>query len=142
MVRSGRSRQLFDGQAEPGLNALLTSVNRINAPHRLVVQLNSGIEVLGHGESRSISLKDVGIVAYDVSPDGTKILAASYVTEPTHYTREDQLLTIDTLSGERTTLVRASPTEDLGPALWSPDGGEVAYRLSTLSVDPATEHPG
>jgi Tol biopolymer transport system component len=109
---------------------------------RLVVQLNSGIEVLGHEESRSISLKDERIVAYDVSPDGTKILAASYVTEPTHYTREDQLLTIDTLSGERTTLVRASPTEDLGPALWSPDGGEVAYRLSTLSVDPATEHPG
>jgi Tol biopolymer transport system component len=109
---------------------------------RLVVQLNSGIEVLGHGESRSISRKDERIVAYDVSPDGTKILAASYVTEPTHYTREDQLLTIDTLSGERTTLVRASQTEDLGPALWSPDGGEVAYRLSTLSVDPATEHPG
>jgi TolB protein len=109
---------------------------------RLVVQLNSGIEVLGHGESRSISLKDERIVGYDVSPDGTKILAASYVTELTHYTREDQLLTIDTSSGERTTLVRASPTEDLGPALWSPDGGEVAYRLSTLSVDPATEHPG
>jgi len=109
---------------------------------RLVVQLNSGIEVLGHVESRSISLEDERIVAYDVSPDGTKVLAASYVTEPTHYTREDQLLTIDTLSGERTTLVRASPTEDLGPAVWSPDGTEVAYRLSTLSVDPATEHPG
>jgi TolB protein len=109
---------------------------------RLVVQLNSGIEVLGHWESRSISLKDERIVAYDVSPDGTEILAASYVTEPTHYTREDELLTIDTSSGERTTLVRASPTEDLGPAIWSPDGTEVAYRLSILSVDPATEHPG
>jgi TolB protein len=109
---------------------------------RLVVQLTSGIQVLRHGESRSISLKDERIVAYDVSPDGTKILAASYVTEPTHYTREDQLLTIDTMSGERITLVGASPTEDLGPALWSPVGGEVAYRLSTLSVDPATEHPG
>ena len=109
---------------------------------RLVVQVSSGIEVLGPGESRSISVKDERIVAYDVSPDGTDILAASYVTEPTHYTREDELLTIDTSSGERTTLVRASPTEDLGPAVWSPDGTEVAYRLSILAVDPATEHPG
>ena len=109
---------------------------------RLVVQVNSGIEVLGHGESRSVSPGGERIIAYDLSPDGSKVLAASYVTEPTHYTREDQLLTIDTLSGERTTLVRAGLTEDLGPAVWSPDGSEVAYRLSTLSVDPATEHPG
>jgi Tol biopolymer transport system component len=50
---------------------------------RLVVRLNTGIEVLGYGESRSISLQDERIVAYDVSPDGTEILAASYVTEPT-----------------------------------------------------------
>ena len=109
---------------------------------RLVVQVNSGIEVLGHGESRSVSPGGERIIAYDLAPDGSRVLAASYVTEPTHYTREDQLLTIDTVSGERTPLVRASPTEDLGPAMWSPDGSEVAYRLSTLSVDPATEHPG
>jgi dipeptidyl aminopeptidase/acylaminoacyl peptidase len=109
---------------------------------RLGVQVNSGIEVLGHGESRSVSPGGERIIAYDLAPDGSKILAASYVTEPTHYTREDQLLTIDTFSGERTVLVRAIPTEDLGPAMWSPDGSEVAYRLSTLSVDPATEHPG
>ena len=125
---------------------------------RLVVQVNSGIEVLGHGEdllvdelpdhllghgeNRSASPGGERIIAYDLSPDGSKVLAASYVTEPTHYTREDQLLTIDTVSGERTPLVRASPTEDLGPAMWSPDGSELAYRLSTLSVDPATEHPG
>jgi DNA-binding beta-propeller fold protein YncE len=109
---------------------------------RLVVQLNSGIEVLGHGESRSVSPGGERIIAFDLSPDGSKVLAASNVTEPTHYTREDQLLTIDTLSGERSTLVRAGPTEDLSPAVWSPDGSEVAYRLSTLSVDPATERPG
>ncbi len=109
---------------------------------RLVVQLNSGIEVLSQGESRTVPVGGERIVAYDLSPDGSKVLAASYVTEPTHYTRKDKLLTIDTSSGERTTLVRASPTEDLGPAIWSPDSGEVAYRLSTLAVDPATEHPG
>jgi WD40 repeat protein len=109
---------------------------------RLVVQLNSAIEVLSQGESRTVPVGGERIVAYDLSPDGSKVLAASYVTEPTHYTREDELLTIDTSSGERTTLVRASPTEDLGPAIWSPDGGEVAYRLSTLAVDPATERPG
>lgn len=109
---------------------------------RLVVQLNSGIQVLGRGESRSVPLGGERIVAYGVSPDGSKILAASYVTEPTHYSREDQLLSIDTLSGERTTLVRASRMEDLGPAVWAPDGSKVAYRLSTLSVDPANAHPG
>ena len=107
-----------------------------------MVQVNSGIEVLGQGERRSLPATGGRIAAYGVSPDGSKVVAATYVTEPTHYTRVDQLLTIDTASGQQTVLVRAAPTEDVGPAVWSPDGSEVAYRLSTLSVDPAIEHPG
>ena len=109
---------------------------------QLVIQLSSGIEILGPGTTRSLSFGGEPIYAYGVSPDGSRIVAASYVTEPTHYTRVDQLLTIDPVSGRQTVLVRAGSTEDLGPAVWSPDGGEVAYRVSTLTADPALEHPG
>jgi dipeptidyl aminopeptidase/acylaminoacyl peptidase len=108
---------------------------------RLVLQLQSGIEVLAQGDGRSLSLGVDAIVAYDVSPDVSNVLAATYVTEPTNYTREDQLLAIDPLTGDRTVLVRADPKEDLGPAVWSPDGQRVAYRLTVLPVDPALERP-
>ena len=108
---------------------------------RLVLQLNPGIEVLAQGDGRSLSLGGDAIVAYDVSPDTSNVLAATYVTEPTNYTREDQLLAIDPWTGERTVLVRAGPKEDLGPAVWSPDGQRVAYRLTVLPVDPALERP-
>jgi dipeptidyl aminopeptidase/acylaminoacyl peptidase len=103
--------------------------------------LNSGIEVLAQGDGRSLSLGGDAIVAYDLSPDASSVLAASYMTEPTNYTREDQLFAIDPSTGERTVLVRAGPKEDLGPAIWSPDGQRVAYRLTVLPVDPALERP-
>jgi dipeptidyl aminopeptidase/acylaminoacyl peptidase len=108
---------------------------------RLVLQLNSGIEVLAQGDGRSLSLGGDAIVAYDVSPDASNVLAATFVTEPTNYTREDQLFAIDPSTGERTVLVRAGPQEDLGPAVWSPDGHRLAYRLTVLPVDPALERP-
>jgi Tol biopolymer transport system component len=108
---------------------------------RLVLQLNSGIEVLAQGDGRSLSLGGDAIVAYDVSPDTSNVLAVTYMTEPTNYTREDQLFAIDPSTGERTVLVRAGPKEDLGPAVWSPDGQRVAYRLTVLPVDPALERP-
>jgi Tol biopolymer transport system component len=108
---------------------------------RLVLRLNSGIEVLAKGDGRSLSLGGDAIVAYDVSPDASNVLAATYVTEPTNYTREDQLFAIDPSTGERTVLVLAGPKEDLGPAVWSPDGRRVAYRLTILPVDPALERP-
>jgi Tol biopolymer transport system component len=109
---------------------------------RLVIQLNSGIEVLADGGSQSVPRGGGRVYAYGVSPDGGKVVVASYVTEPTHYTRNDEVLAIDLSTGARTVLVRASATEDLGPAVWSPDGIDVAYRLSVLSVDPAVQHPG
>jgi WD40 repeat protein len=108
---------------------------------RLVLQLNPGIEVLAQGDGRSLSLDGDALVAYDVSPDASNVLAATYVTEPTNYTREDQLIAIDPSTGERTVLVHAGPKEDLGPAVWSPDGRRVAYRLTVLPVDPAMERP-
>jgi len=108
---------------------------------RLVLQLNSGIEVLAHREDRSVSLGGDAIVGYGVSSDASNVLAGTYVTEPTNYTREDELLTIDPSTGERTVLVRAGPKEDFGPAVWSPDGQRVAYRLTILPVDPAKQRP-
>ena len=108
---------------------------------RLVLQTNSGIEVVAQGDDESVSIGDGAIFAYDTSPDTGDILAATYVT-PNNYTREDQLLTIYPSTGERTVLVRAGPKEDLGPAVWSPDGQRVAYRLTVLAVDPAMQHPG
>jgi len=100
-----------------------------------------GIEVVAQGDRRSISLEGDSIVAYDVSPDAGDVLVATYVTEPTNYTRENELLTIDPSTGERAALVRAGPKEDLGPAVWSPDGQHVAYRLTVLPIDPAKERP-
>ena len=126
------------GAALPGT---VTATGDAVPEGRLVLQLNSGIEVLANGDRRSVALGGGAIFAYDVSPDATNILAAAYVTEPTHYTREDKLLTIDPSTGERTVLVRAGPKEDFGPAVWSPDGQRVAYRLTILPVDPAKQRP-
>jgi Tol biopolymer transport system component len=129
--------------ATPKTSIRSTPAPEVTVPEgQLVIQLSSGIEILGPGSTRGLSLGGEPIYAYGVSPDGSRIVAASYVTEPTHFTRQDQLLSIDTLSGQRTVLVRAGSTEDLGPAVWSPDSGEVAYRVSTLTADPALEHPG
>jgi WD40 repeat protein len=127
-----------NGEVAPGT---VTASGDAVPEGRLVLQLNSGIEVLAQGDGRSLSLGGDAIVAYDVSPDASNVLAATYVTEPTNYTREDQLFAIDPWTGERTVLVRAGPKEDLGPAVWSPDGQRVAYRLTVLPVDPALERP-
>jgi hypothetical protein len=76
---------------------------------RLALQLNSGIEVLAEGDGRSLSLGGDAIVAFDLSPDASNVLAATYVTEPTNYTREDQLFAIDPWTGERTVLGSGGP---------------------------------
>jgi hypothetical protein len=118
-----------------------TPATEVTVPEgQLVIQLRSRIEILGPGTTRSLSLGGEPIYAYGVSPDGSRIVAASYVAEPTHYTRAD-LLAIDTVSGQQTVLVRAGSTEDLGPAVWSPDNSEVAYRVSTWRLIPPSSTP-
>src|SRR4029450_11809737 len=66
---------------------------------QLLVRLNSGIEVLSQEESRTVPVGGERIVAYDLSPAGSKAVAGSYVTEPTHYTRGGRPLSMDRAAG-------------------------------------------
>ncbi len=128
--------------ASTGVPGTITASKDAVPEGRLVFQLNSGLEVLPSGATRSISLGAGEIAAYGVSPDGSEVIATTYVREPTGVTRNGELITVDTRTGKRrAVLVRAGAKEDLGPAAWSPNGSMVAYRLTVFSVDPAKEFP-
>jgi len=111
---------------------------------RLLLYTNDGPVILGPDEDEPIYLQrpDEAIWADDLSPDGSKVLALPFQQEPTGITREPKILVIDTATGQRSTAVRVGPRGDLGPALWSPDGARIAYRLTFYPVDPAKVHPG
>lgn len=111
---------------------------------RLLLYTNDGPVILSPDEDEPIYLQRPGetIWADDLSPDGSNVLALPFQQEPTGITREPKILVIDTDTGERWTAVRVGPRGDLGPALWSPDGARIAYRLTVYPVDPAKVHPG
>jgi Tol biopolymer transport system component len=110
---------------------------------KLLLYTNDGPVILSHAEDRPISLQRPGetIWAADLSPDGAEVLALSFQREPTGITREPRILVVDVDTTDRRTVVRVGPRGDLGPALWSPDGARIAYRLTVYGVDPAKVHP-
>jgi hypothetical protein len=111
---------------------------------RLLLYTNDGPLILGLAEGEPIYLQraNEAIWANDLSPDGSKVLVLPFQQEPTGITREPRILVIDTDTGDRSTAVRVGPRGDLGPALWSPDGARIAYRLTVYPMDPAKVHPG
>jgi hypothetical protein len=110
---------------------------------QLLLYTNDGPVVLRHSTDQSITLQRPGeaIWADDLSPDGSKVLALPFQQEPTGITREPRIVVIATATDERSTAVRVGPKGDLGPALWSPDGTGIAYRLTVYGVNPAKIHP-
>ncbi|MGH2748609.1 MAG: hypothetical protein ACRDKB_11890 [Actinomycetota bacterium] len=82
------------------------------------------------------------VYPFDLSPDGSSVLAARSEQEPSGITRNTEVVAIDTTSEEEHVIVRAGARETLGLAQWSPDGSRVAYRLTTYEVDPSEIHPG
>lgn len=82
------------------------------------------------------------VYPFDLSPDGSSVLAARSEQEPTGITRSTELLSIDTTSAAERVIVRAGDRETLGPARWSPDGSRIAYRRTTYEEDPSETHPG
>lgn len=110
---------------------------------KLLLYTNDGPVILSHAEDRPTSLQRPGetIWAADLSSDGAEVLALSFQREPTGITREPRILVIAVDTTNRRTVVRVGPRGDLGPALWSPDGARIAYRLTVYGVDPARIHP-
>lgn len=127
-------------------NELATSKAPTTLPPegRLLLYTDVGPVILHEGVDDPIPLQPPGGSgwAHDLSPDGTQVLALPFQQEPTGITREPRILIIDTESGESSTVVRVGPRGDLGPAIWSPGGTRIAYRLTVYPVDPARIHPG
>jgi Tol biopolymer transport system component len=111
---------------------------------KLLLYTNDGPVILSHAGNQPTPLQLPGetIWAYDLSPDGSEVLALPFQREPTGITREPKILVIDAATGERSVVVRVGPKGDLGPASWSPEGARIAYRLTVYPVDPAETHPG
>lgn len=79
---------------------------------------------------------------FDLSPEGSTVLAARSEQEASGITRDTELVIIDTTSLAEEVIVVAGDREDFGPARWSPDGSLIAYRVTTYDVDPSESHPG
>ena len=111
---------------------------------KLLLYTNDGPTILRHDVDHPTYLQRPGetIWAGDLSPDGSSVLALPFQQEPTGITREPKILVLDADTGERMVIVRCGPRGDLGPALWSPDGARIAYRLTVYPVDLARVHPG
>jgi hypothetical protein len=101
----------------------------------------NGAVLLVHGTGQALAAG--GFVGYDISPDGTTVIATREERLSTGISYNPELVLIDTSTDERTVLARSRPREEFnGPMKWSPDGTTVAYVLVRYSVNPAKMHPG
>jgi Tol biopolymer transport system component len=102
----------------------------------------NGPVLVVHGVSDPISLAP-GFVAYDISPDGSRVVATREVRLSTGISYNPELVLIDIRTQERSLLAQTPPREEFGgPIKWSPDGTALAYVLVRYSVNPARVHPG
>jgi hypothetical protein len=82
--------------------------------------------VLDLGTKEVQSLPD-GLVALELSDDGSKVLAARLLHEPSGLGYALELVSVEVQTGARTVLVQSNPQGSLGGGSWSPDGLKVAY---------------
>jgi len=102
----------------------------------------NGPVLLVHDVRNPISLAP-GYVGYDISPDGSKVVATREVRLSTGISYNPELALIDVETQERRVLARTPPREEFnGPIKWSPAGTSFAYSLARYAVNPARVHPG
>jgi WD40 repeat protein len=88
------------------------------------------------------------LVVYDISPDGSKIVATNAQSidyGAASIFRQYEIHIIDSATGAQTVVSSASSKETIaGPVQWSPDGTRLAHRLGAWDVDltSVTRHPG
>lgn len=82
-----------------------------------------------------------GVHPFDLSQDGSAILAGRFEREPTGFIRTTDLIAVDWTSEVEQVVVHAEDEETLFPAQWSPDGSRTAYRVTTYDEDPSETHP-
>jgi dipeptidyl aminopeptidase/acylaminoacyl peptidase len=115
----------------PPEGALLVFSGKANGPVLLV-----------HGVRDRVSLAP-GFVGYDISPDGSQVVATREERLSTGISYNPELVLIDNKTQERTLLARTRPREEFnGPIKWSPAGTSLAYSLVRYAVNPAQVHPG
>lgn len=102
----------------------------------------NGPVLLVHDVRHPISLAP-GYVGYDISPDGSKVVATREVRLSTGISYNPELVLIDIKTQERRVLARTPSREEFnGPIKWSPAGTSLAYSLVRYAVNPAQVHPG
>ena len=100
----------------------------------------NGTVVVPSGEDGRVTKG--GFVGYEISPDGSSVIATREERLSTGISYNPELVTIDTRTGDRETLGRTRAREEFGgPVHWSPDGTRVAYRLVRYPTDPSRHHP-
>ena len=82
--------------------------------------------VLDLGTEELQSLPD-GLVALELSEDGSKVLAARLLHEPSGLGYALELVSVEVQTGARTVLVQSNPQGSLDGGSWSPNGLKVAY---------------
>lgn len=98
----------------------------------VLLMTRAGGEILRSGRTTSELVTPLGLVPYDLSPDGERVVASVEELEPTGEFRETQIVVFDLTTGTRLDLVDAEATESFGVVEWSPDGTLLAYRVSHL----------
>jgi hypothetical protein len=112
-------------------------------PEGVLLALGGGGPLLfAPGSNDPVALAP-GFVGYDISPDGSQVVATLEERLGTGISYNPDLVLIDTKTHRRTLLARTAPREEFnGPVRWSPDGTAIAYNLVRYAVNPADDHPG
>lgn len=102
-----------------------------------LLQRGTDTELLSAGSNNAVSL-GTDLSAYDISPDGSLVLATIGHQQDDGSFRQTEIVTT-TAGGDRSSQVTAAPTEYLGgPTTWSPDGTRFVYFSSLIPAPPGT----
>lgn len=112
-------------------------------PEGALLALGGGSPLLFASDSDDVVALAPGFVGYDLSPNGSQVVATSEERLMTGISYNPDLVLIDTATQDQEPLARTGPLEEFnGPMKWSPDGTALAYVLVRYPVNPAKIHPG